>query len=504
MFKKLAFTISAIVIITSAYCQESVTALKASSDSLKKHIYFLASDSLMGRYTGSNGQKLAASYIARNFLSSNLAGVNSKKNSDYFQKFSLVNAPITSSLQLTFKDNGKVIYSYNDVLVLSEKGFNGAEITPYFGRIDSVKGRKEFAGIIQAGSIDEAFSKINNSSSANVNIIVIPSAKFIELTRDRFQASTPARIAIKDNSTIDAASIFEKNQYFSKVLPFVKTNSQATFIVTDDIYIKKIVGKERWEAFTKNGLPGYGRTISLSGSYKGETIKRVDTENVVGYIEGTSKKEEVIAICAHYDHIGTNKGLSRGRSSSDTIFNGADDNASGTAAILEVARLFKMAESKGYRPQRSILFLSFTAEELGLLGSDFYCKNPTIPLSSIRAVVNLDMVGRTNESHVDAEMYAHTLTLGSTTLSFTKVLDESSSIAKIDINSPISERERDLWTYGSDHAKFVEAGIPAIVITTGEHNDYHTAEDEAQKIIYPRLERIASFAFYAVWKLANL
>jgi Zn-dependent M28 family amino/carboxypeptidase len=123
----------------------------------------------------------------------------------------------------------------------------------------------------------------------------------------------------------------------------------------------------------------------------------VKTENVLGLLEGTDKKDELLIISAHFDHVGVAP-----YEEGDSIYNGADDDGSGTVAIMELAKVFAEAKKEGHGPRRSILFLAFTAEENGLLGSEFYAKHPTFPLQNTVANLNIDMIGRRDEKHVES------------------------------------------------------------------------------------------------------
>lgn len=123
-----------------------------------------------------------------------------------------------------------------------------------------------------------------------------------------------------------------------------------------------------------------------------------DSENIWAFIEGSEKPEEIIVISAHYDHIGLQNGQ---------VYNGADDDGSGTVAILEIAEAFKLAIKEGYKPKRSILFMHMTGEEHGLLGSDYYSKNPLFPMTNTVTNINIDMIGRHDEFHTDSSDYVY-------------------------------------------------------------------------------------------------
>lgn len=511
--KKLLYSILLVSIANVSSAQDFLPAFRASSDSLKKYVYFLASDSLKGRKTGSQGQEIAADFIAGKFKEAGLTPVSTSSANPYYQSFALYSAPIGfKDVTISIKGSSKKIYLFSDIMLLSGNGIANTSITPYFGAIGSQSDSTCYTPVLAAESIDDGLSKIGRAYTESKDakeafLLVLPSEKVVEFNRSRFVFS--ASLMQKTNQERDTVFytpinnpvLAKENIYYQKVLPFLAKHPNINILLTDEIFLKKLFSKNDLEGYPQVKKASVGKPLVISGSYAADKLKKIQTENVVGVFEGTKKKNEAIIVCAHYDHIGTIEKDSNAKR--DSICNGADDNASGTSAILEVARLLESAKSKGYLPNRTIILVAFTGEELGLFGSYFMVNNPIVPLSKTVAVVNLDMIGRSNETHFDSDMYVYPLTLGNSSSRFEQCLSQSAKIAKLNINNPISERELELWTHGSDHDSFVKAGIPAIVLTTGEHADYHTPADEASKINYPRLERITNFTFYTVWKLAN-
>ena len=233
--------------------------------------------------------------------------------------------------------------------------------------------------------------------------------------------------------------------------------------------------------------------FSLSNNKK---VKTIDGRNVLGYIEGSDKKEEVLVISAHYDHIGK-KG--------DDVYNGADDNASGTSAVMEIAEAFQIAKNEGNGPRRSILFLHVTGEEKGLLGSAYYAENPVFPLKSTIADVNIDMIGRTDKTYKDNPNYIYVI--GSDRLSkdlhkINEQMNDTYSQLTLDYTYN-SETDPNRYYYRSDHYNFAEKGIPAIFYFSGVHEDYHMSTDTADKIQFDKMEAVARMIFHTSWELAN-
>ena len=220
------------------------------------------------------------------------------------------------------------------------------------------------------------------------------------------------------------------------------------------------------------------------------------SENVVAYIKGTEKPEEYIVISAHYDHLGV-KG--------EKIYNGADDDASGTSAVLLMAKAFKNAIEQGNGPKRSIVFLNVTGEEIGLMGSRYYTENPIFPLENTVTNLNIDMIGRFDKQHEDDPEFVYLI--GSNKLS-TELHDLSEATNKKYTNLLLDytyndESDPNRFYYRSDHYNFAKNNIPIIFYFTGVHNDYHKETDTPDKIRYDLLQKRTQLIFYTAWEIAN-
>ncbi|MFG6685978.1 M28 family metallopeptidase [Mariniflexile sp. HNIBRBA6329] len=222
------------------------------------------------------------------------------------------------------------------------------------------------------------------------------------------------------------------------------------------------------------------------------------SENVLAYIKGYEKPDEVIIISAHLDHIGV--------SNNGDINNGADDDGSGTVAILEIAKAFKTAADKGQGPKRTILFLHVTGEEIGLYGSRYYADvDPVFPLKNTVANLNIDMIGRVDPKHENKRNYLYLI--GSDKLS--KELHEvSEAVNKKYFNMEFDytyndENDPNRFYYRSDHYNFAKKNIPVIFYFNGTHADYHKPTDTPDKIQYDLLETRSRLIFHTAWELAN-
>jgi Peptidase family M28 len=234
---------------------------------------------------------------------------------------------------------------------------------------------------------------------------------------------------------------------------------------------------------------------SIPKSYLGDDYN--DSENVLAFIKGTEKPDEIIIISAHLDHKGIDK--------KDNIYNGADDNASGTSALLEIAQAFKEAKKNGFGPKRSILLLHLTAEEIGLQGSRFYTENPVFPLENTVADLNIDMIGRVDKSHLNNPNYIYIIGANrlSTELHY---LSEAinDSFFHFELNYRYNaENERNRYYFRSDHYNFAKHNIPVIFYFNGVHEDYHQTTDTPDKINFQLLEKRTRLIFSTAWQLAN-
>ncbi len=222
-----------------------------------------------------------------------------------------------------------------------------------------------------------------------------------------------------------------------------------------------------------------------------------DSENVLAFIEGSEKPNEVLVLSAHLDHVGMD--------SKGNVYNGADDDGSGTVALLEIAEAFKKAVQDGKGPKRSILFLHVTGEEKGLYGSAFYSENPVYPLANTIADLNIDMIGRNDDAHLEDNNYVYLI--GSDKLSSDLHNISSAVNAKyFDINLDYRynvENEPNRFYYRSDHYNFAKNNVPVIFYFNGTHEDYHQISDTPDKINYPLLEKRTKLIFATAWELAN-
>ncbi len=255
------------------------------------------------------------------------------------------------------------------------------------------------------------------------------------------------------------------------------------------------------EQYKKMGIPsplgGDDYFQEIPKSYFRGDIKA--SENVLAYIEGTEKPEEIVVLSAHYDHVGVDL--------DGNIYNGADDDGSGTVGILEIAQAFMQAKKDGKGPKRSILFLHVTGEEKGLYGSKFYTENPVFPLENTVTDLNIDMIGRIDKAHDTDDKNNYVYLIGSDRLS-TELHNISEEVNKKYIQLDLdytynAKNDPNRFYFRSDHYNFAKHNIPIIFYFNGVHEDYHQPTDTPDKINYDLLTKRAQLVFYTAWEVAN-
>lgn len=256
------------------------------------------------------------------------------------------------------------------------------------------------------------------------------------------------------------------------------------------------------EFYKRNGIEAFPGTHDYFQKVPSEAMQRMfspklnDSENVIAYIKGSEKPDEYVVISAHYDHVGI---------ANSEIFNGADDNGTGTSAVLEIARVFNEQKKKGNAPKRSIIFLHCTGEEYGLHGSRFFVNSGIVRMADIVADLNVDMIGRTDFKYENSKK-DYIYLVGSDKLS-QELHDLSESVNKKYTNLLLDytyndEKNPEMIYYRSDHYNFAKYGIPVIFYYSGEHADYHKPTDTADKIDFGKMLKRTRLIFVTAMELA--
>lgn len=244
------------------------------------------------------------------------------------------------------------------------------------------------------------------------------------------------------------------------------------------------------------GAKNYYQTVPAAFLNAKRNENLPDSENIWAFIEGSEKPDEIVVVSAHYDHVGMKNG---------EIYNGADDDGSGTVALIEMAKAFQKAKENGNGPKRSILILHVTGEEHGLHGSRYYSENPLFPLANTVADVNIDMIGRRDEFHKNSNNYIYLI--GSDYLSsdlYTICEEVNKAFINLNIDYKYNDKkDPNRFYYRSDHYNFAKNNIPSVFLFNGTHEDYHKPTDEVSKIEFDALTKRTKLAFAITWEIAN-
>ncbi|MBW3468990.1 M28 family peptidase [Arthrospiribacter ruber] len=461
---------------------QDATAVKYAStitaEDLEEYLTFLASDEMEGRDTGEKGQKMAAEYLA-NFYEG--LGLKGPVDGSYFQKFNL------SSV------------SYPQVsLNVGKQKLNNNEDFIFIGDADMSKAAKTdlvFLGLAN----EENLAKVDIKGKL-VGLWAIGSrAQTVVPEVMEAGAAGIVIVTMEGQANFDRMANWYKSLSGRGRLGFEQpTKQEPIFLVSSDMMSKLFdTPVEILKEAAKNN-PESIKSQKVNYQVKKNT-KVVPTENVLAFLEGTDKKEEVIVISSHYDHTGID---SQGR-----VNNGADDDGSGTVAVMEIAQAFAQAAKDGHKPRRSILFLNVTGEEKGLLGSEYYSDNPIFPLENTVNNLNIDMIGRIDYEYQDAEDQEYIYVIGSEMLSsHLKVINEYNNITytnlKLDYRYD-AEDDPNRFYYRSDHYNFAKHNIPVIFFFNGVHDDYHQHTDTVDKIEFPLMTKRTKLIFHTTWDLAN-
>lgn len=480
------------------------------SEGLKEHLSILASDEFEGRETGQPGQRKAAEYIAGVFESYGLPKVVG--DSSYFQKIAFISE---SWNRIALSVNGqdyRHLWDYyahpstnatlpetrfEEVLFLGY-GIESEQYNDYRG-VD-VRGK---AILIYDGEPVNASGASMVTGTKELSEWATDWRRKMRLAREKGAALV---LVIDGNFKQNVADV--RRAIFSTGLQYGEgenpeqnyaNNCFITTKVAKDIlgseYKKVIRARKNMQKKGKSKVvPLKCRLTALQDKFK----RQVLGENVLGYIEGTDEKlkGELLVITAHYDHLGK-----RG----SAIYNGADDNGSGTSTVLEVAEAFAKAREDGAGPRRSVLFMLVSGEEKGLLGSQYYVEHPVFPLENTIANINVDMVGRVDEKHKNNPEYIYVI--GSDRLSTDlHVINEqaNATYTKLELDYTYNaDDDPNRYYYRSDHYNFARRGIPAIFYFNGTHADYHRTSDTVEKIQFDKMAKIGQLVFYTAWELAN-
>jgi hypothetical protein len=490
---------------------EAITAAQ-----LKEWLYVVASDDMEGRDTPSRGLDLTAKFIA-----DHLSQWGVKPGGDdgpYLQKFALASRRVEPQLTIAsvngkgFKlgedfiaepmqgqASGRIVYVGHGYMIRSKDvdAYRGIDVN---GKIMlAVEGFPRGVSFqdISGKKVGEEYDSPETYARAHGarGVIYIPSASTLTFWQNRHKFSlSPSRLRL------------EKPKQSGANIPVIYASEKMVKAILEGERLDyETIRKQAAEGALGEGFDlGAGKQASFNVNAK---VDMAITQNVVGVIEGADPilKKEYVAVGAHYDHVGMAK-----NAEGDKIYNGADDDGSGTVATMAIAQA--VAKSP-VRPRRSVIFVWHAGEEKGLWGSEFFTANPTVPIEQIVTQLNIDMIGRSkkdgdhNPANKDLtgpnELYIIGSKMMSTDLGNLSQ-EVNNSYLKLAFNYKYDDpNDSERFFYRSDHFNYARKGVPIIFFFSGVHEDYHGLADTADKIDYQKMEKVARTVFAMMWRLAN-
>jgi hypothetical protein len=478
------------------------------ADGMKKNLLVLASDEYEGRETGQKGQKMAAEYIKKYYQDLGIKPYPSLKLKDgYMQQFPLAvfnpQEVKISSGKKTFAQNTDYFTFANTIgdttINFSEIEFCGFGInTLVYNDYDKLDVNEKAVMILDG----------EPTKSDGISMISQSKEPSVWTTNFRVKQTEAKKQGVRflfivDKNLQNSYTKFEHRINSSRMSIDAKSEPNYPLI----IYISEEMGNEIL-ASSKNKSKELAEKISKTFKSERYPIKTsltlnvaqkkygLDAENVMAYIEGSDLKDEVLVLSAHYDHLGVIDGK---------VYNGADDDGSGTVAIMQLAKAFYEAKAQGKGPRRSMLFLNVSGEEKGLLGSEYYAENPVIDLKNTVCDLNIDMIGRLDDEHPKNSNYIYLIGSDKLSKDLHNISEQANkTYTKIELDYKFNdENEPNRYYYRSDHYNFAKNGVPVIFYFNGVHKDYHQETDEVQKIDFAKMEKITRLVFFTAWEVAN-
>jgi Peptidase family M28 len=502
---------------------------------LRADLSFLAGDAMRGRLTDTNENRVTADYIRARFERAGLKPVAS--GNSYFHNYNLMTATLG-------ENNSLAIGPIAGGVGASREYKSGQEFYPQrFSATGHVTGQVVFAGF---GITAPKWNHDDYKSRLDGKIVLVldhepgerdPKSPFEGVVTAEPAVAWRKALAAQEKGAAgilfvsdvhnhpDAANFEQAARNFWPPAPArIPNYTLATW--ADRI---RIPAAQISPALAETLLAGSGKMLAELGKQSEAaggavlvavnglqielktSVERhiVPDRNVLGLIEGSDPKlkDEWVLVTAHFDHDGVN---------GTQILNGADDNGSGTVALLEIADAYALAAQQGQRPKRSVLFCAWNSEERGLLGAWAYTEFPPAPLANIAAVLNMDMIGRNEEVQVGggnrfnglevqtAESNANAVNMMgyARVPALAEMVDGANANIGLDIKRRYDNNSSNL-VRRSDQWPFLQRGVPALGFMTGLHPDYHTQYDRPEKINYVKMEKIARLIHQASWNLAN-
>lgn len=516
-----AVTASAIAAL-AAQNDPALSPLRA--DALKGHIYFLAADEMSGRDSLSHEGRIAAQYIAGFFHRAGLKAIGD--NGTYFQNFPMVAAHVNrgATFLRARVSAGEGQYREREFVLgpdftLPRQGGIDAQVTAPlvfagYGVSAPEYQYDDFQGVDVAGKVVMVLTHEPQESD--------PTSRFMGKFHTVHAYNWVKPEIIRQRGAAAILIVQENIVHRPPRVPSGPTNAQVrtdrpghaltspfwdlpfftiTRRVADELLVPSGKTIDQLQAeIDRTGAPRSTAIPNVTVSLRRAIGERqvIQTRNVIGVLEGADPrlKDEYVVVTGHYDHVGQKD---------QVTYHGADDNASATAAVIAMAEAFAANPAK---PKRSIVFLVFEAEEDGLLGAFHYVNNPLVLLEKTVAVLNMDMIGRDEDSptwNTHAADNRNGVNVVGTLYNpdLRRVIEVENQKIGLKLDYKTDGDDREGWFSRSDHFPFAVKGVPMVLFNTGEHPDYHTANDTWDRINYPKIEKITRLVYLAARNLAD-
>jgi hypothetical protein len=500
-----------------------------SADDLRRDVFFLASDAMRGRLTGTRENRLAAQFIRTRFADLGLRPVG--PNGTYLQPFDMIVAALGATNTLDATTDGVTAAAefgrdfYPERFSPSAQA-SGPLVFVGFGISAPPLGHDDYADLDITGKVAVVLDHEPGEHDPESPFDGTAASEYGRGVRKAVEAQRRGAVAVLFTSDVQNHTTRQPfGSAMQRVWPDEPSYQLAAWL--DELTIPALRVSPGWTRVlvgaTGESLEELARGAETPGGARPRDVpnatvtieagverRRVTEHNVVGLIEGSDPelRDEWIIICAHYDHEGVQ---------GSRIFTGADDDASGVAGLLEIAEAYALAAREGLAaPRRSILLAAWNAEEHGLLGSWAYTTRPLQPLDRTVAVINMDMIGRneeiptegdgrfaglapqtsaSNENAVNILGYSYSTDLK-------RAAEAANMTSALDVRFRYDANSSNLLRR-SDHWPFLFHDVPALFVHTGLHPDYHTPLDRPDTLNYDKMARIVGLVHQLSWNLAQ-
>ncbi len=509
--KRIVFLLSFLLLNGLATIAQTDEALKyganITGDDLKKHLTIIASDSMDGRETGTEGQRKAAAYIESQFIKMGLAAAAPLKG--YQQLYPLYQDSIVSEINVN-KTPATYGTDYLTPAANNESGTNKASKIIFVGYGIADSSYSDYTNLDVKGKVVVFFlgepkkeGKYFIGGVGRSSQWTYPGlSKKLAIAKEKGAAGA---FVINPNQETFNQRAIDNSKKTTFYFPHEGTGKPVNYALLSHAFAKNILGNN-FDTLLKQVKANTPFTTAwftenkMKVEFKFNKFRTtVNASNVLGVIEGTDRKDEYVFCTGHYDHLGNHGGK---------IYYGADDDGSGTCGVIEMAQAFAKAKAEGHGPRRTMVFMTVSGEEKGLWGSEYYSDHPVFPLDKTSADLNTDMVGRVDTERKLGDTLSYVYVIGHDKLSSDlPIINEGANnkYTQLTLDYKFDDpNDQERIYYRSDHYNFARKGVPILFFYDGMLKaDYHKPTDTVDKINFGLYEKRVKMIFYTAWEIAN-